>query len=243
MSWRSSRRATPASRSRRRVPSMYSRARSASSTSPVSPRRLAGEHLDLGPQAFGYTRREPLGVVAGIGAWNYPLQIACWKSAPALACGNAMIFKPAELTPLTAMKLEEVYTAAGVPSGRVPGRAGPRRHRAAAHPPPADPQDLPHRGGRHRQGRDGRCGRLSQTRDARARGQVAPHHLRGCQARQRRRRGAARQLLLRRRSVLERHARVRAQESARAVRRAAAGAHGGDADWRSRSTRPRRSAR
>ncbi|HTD31158.1 MAG TPA: betaine-aldehyde dehydrogenase, partial [Steroidobacteraceae bacterium] len=78
---------------------------------------LAGEHLNLGPQAFGYTRREPLGVVAGIGAWNYPLQIACWKSAPALACGNAMIFKPAELTPLTAMKLAEVYTAAGVPSG------------------------------------------------------------------------------------------------------------------------------
>ena len=54
----------------------------------------------MGTQAFGYTRREPLGVVAGIGAWNYPLQIACWKSAPALACGNAMIFKPAELTPL-----------------------------------------------------------------------------------------------------------------------------------------------
>jgi betaine-aldehyde dehydrogenase len=47
---------------------------------------IAGEHLDLGPAAFGYTRREPLGVVAGIGAWNYPLQIACWKSAPALAC-------------------------------------------------------------------------------------------------------------------------------------------------------------
>ncbi len=78
---------------------------------------IAGEHLDLGAQAFGYTRREPLGVVAGIGAWNYPLQIACWKSAPALACGNAMIFKPAELTPLTAVKLEEIYAAAGVPPG------------------------------------------------------------------------------------------------------------------------------
>jgi len=78
---------------------------------------IAGEHLDLGPQAFGYTRREPLGVVAGIGAWNYPLQIACWKSAPALACGNAMIFKPAELTPLTAMKLQEVFAAAGLPDG------------------------------------------------------------------------------------------------------------------------------
>jgi betaine-aldehyde dehydrogenase len=78
---------------------------------------LAGEHIDLGPQAFGYTRREPLGVVAGIGAWNYPLQIACWKSAPALACGNAMIFKPAELTPLSAVKLLEVYAAAGLPDG------------------------------------------------------------------------------------------------------------------------------
>ncbi len=78
---------------------------------------IAGEHLDLGAQAFGYTRREPLGVVAGIGAWNYPLQIACWKSAPALACGNAMIFKPAELTPLTAIKLEEIYAAAGLPPG------------------------------------------------------------------------------------------------------------------------------
>ncbi len=78
---------------------------------------LAGEHLDLGSAAFGYTRREPLGVVAGIGAWNYPLQIACWKSAPALACGNAMLFKPAELTPLTAVQLEQIYRAAGLPAG------------------------------------------------------------------------------------------------------------------------------
>jgi betaine-aldehyde dehydrogenase len=78
---------------------------------------LSGEHVDLGPAAFGYTRREPLGVVAGIGAWNYPLQIACWKAAPALACGNAMIFKPAELTPFTAVKLEEIFLEAGVPPG------------------------------------------------------------------------------------------------------------------------------
>jgi len=78
---------------------------------------IAGEHLDLGPGAFGYTRREPLGVVAGIGAWNYPLQIACWKSAPALACGNAMLFKPAELTPLTAVELRRVYDEAGLPPG------------------------------------------------------------------------------------------------------------------------------
>ncbi|MGB8327363.1 MAG: betaine-aldehyde dehydrogenase [Steroidobacteraceae bacterium] len=78
---------------------------------------IAGEHLDLGPAAFGYTRREPLGVVAGIGAWNYPLQIACWKTAPALTCGNAMIFKPAELTPLSAQRLEATLLAAGAPEG------------------------------------------------------------------------------------------------------------------------------
>jgi len=78
---------------------------------------ITGEHVDLGPEAFGYTRREPLGIVAGIGAWNYPLQIACWKAAPALAAGNAMIFKPAELTPLTAVKLAEIMTEAGVPDG------------------------------------------------------------------------------------------------------------------------------
>ncbi|MDQ0396241.1 betaine-aldehyde dehydrogenase [Labrys monachus] len=78
---------------------------------------LTSEHVDLGPSAFGYTRREPLGVVAGIGAWNYPIQIACWKAAPALACGNAMIFKPAELTPLTAPHLAEAFREAGLPDG------------------------------------------------------------------------------------------------------------------------------
>ncbi len=80
-------------------------------------RTIAGEHIDFGDAAFGYTRREPLGVIGGIGAWNYPIQIACWKSAPALACGNAMIFKPADLTPLTAIELEKVYRDAGLPDG------------------------------------------------------------------------------------------------------------------------------
>jgi betaine-aldehyde dehydrogenase len=77
---------------------------------------LHGEYMDLGG-AFAYTRREPLGVCAGIGAWNYPIQIACWKSAPALACGNAMVFKPSELTPLTTMELAAVYAEAGLPDG------------------------------------------------------------------------------------------------------------------------------
>ncbi len=77
---------------------------------------LEGNQQDLGGD-FYYTRREPLGVCAGIGAWNYPLQIACWKSAPALACGNAMIFKPAAPTPLSALVLAEVLTEAGLPPG------------------------------------------------------------------------------------------------------------------------------
>ncbi len=77
---------------------------------------LTGSQYPL-RNAFAYTRREPLGVCAGIGAWNYPLQIACWKSAPALAAGNAMVFKPSELTPSTALELARIYQQAGVPPG------------------------------------------------------------------------------------------------------------------------------
>ena len=77
---------------------------------------IHGEFYDFG-KSFSYTRREPLGICAGIGAWNYPFQIACWKSAPALACGNVMIFKPAELTPLSALRLAEIYSEAGLPDG------------------------------------------------------------------------------------------------------------------------------
>ena len=77
---------------------------------------ITGEMVDLGG-AFGYTRREPLGVCGGIGAWNYPMQIAAWKGAPALACGNAFVFKPSETTPLTALKLAEILTEAGAPDG------------------------------------------------------------------------------------------------------------------------------
>uniref|UniRef100_U3JZU5 Aldehyde dehydrogenase 9 family member A1 n=1 Tax=Ficedula albicollis TaxID=59894 RepID=U3JZU5_FICAL len=78
---------------------------------------LAGEHIQLPGGSFGYTRREPLGVCVGIGAWNYPFQIACWKSGPALACGNAMVFKPSPFTPISAVRLAEIFTEAGVPKG------------------------------------------------------------------------------------------------------------------------------
>ncbi|MCO6383378.1 betaine-aldehyde dehydrogenase [Oceanicola sp. 502str15] len=77
---------------------------------------LTGEHIQLG-EDWVYTVREPLGVCVGIGAWNYPTQIACWKGAPALACGNAMVFKPSETTPLCALKVAEILTEAGAPAG------------------------------------------------------------------------------------------------------------------------------
>ena len=77
---------------------------------------VVGETIPLG-RDFVYTLREPLGVCVGIGAWNYPSQIACWKSAPALAFGNAMVFKPSEVTPLGALKLAEIFVVAGLPAG------------------------------------------------------------------------------------------------------------------------------
>ena len=77
---------------------------------------LTGEHVQFG-EDFIYTIREPLGVCVGIGAWNYPTQIAAWKAAPALTCGNAMVFKPSETTPLCALKVAEILHAAGLPAG------------------------------------------------------------------------------------------------------------------------------
>ena len=77
---------------------------------------LNGETMNLGAD-FAYTKRVPLGVCVGIGAWNYPTQIACWKGAPALAAGNAMIFKPSETTPLCALKVAEILVEAGAPKG------------------------------------------------------------------------------------------------------------------------------
>ncbi|KAF4121395.1 betaine-aldehyde dehydrogenase [Geosmithia morbida] len=76
-----------------------------------------GHNTALRQDAFVLTTHEPLGVCAGIGAWNYPIQIALWKSAPCLAAGNCMVYKPSEVTPLHANTLAEIYIEAGVPAG------------------------------------------------------------------------------------------------------------------------------
>ncbi len=81
---------------------------------------LNGESLPLRPGKGGAwvcTTKEPLGVCAAIGAWNYPIQIALWKSAPCLAAGNTLVYKPSEFTPLHAQRLAEIYREAGLPDG------------------------------------------------------------------------------------------------------------------------------
>jgi len=83
------------------------------------------------------TFREPLGVVGLIVPWNFPLNIASWKLGPALACGNTVVLKPAELTPLTALRLGELALEAGIPEGVVnllPGKGSVVGNRLVEHP-------------------------------------------------------------------------------------------------------------
>ncbi|HTX30863.1 MAG TPA: aldehyde dehydrogenase family protein [Solirubrobacteraceae bacterium] len=101
-----------------------------------APERLLGDTI---PVAGGVdlTFREPLGVVGMIVPWNFPLPIACWKVAPALAAGNTIVLKPAELTPLTAIELEQIALEAGLPEGVLNVVVGPGRvvgERLVEHP-------------------------------------------------------------------------------------------------------------
>ena len=105
---------TPASHCPRRLLPMRHQARDALEYFGGLAGSLTGEQIPVAGGDFVYTRREPLGLCVGIGAWNYPIQIASWKAAPALACGNAMIFKPSEETPLTALQLAQILIEAGV---------------------------------------------------------------------------------------------------------------------------------
>ncbi|HZK73931.1 MAG TPA: aldehyde dehydrogenase family protein, partial [Clostridia bacterium] len=91
-----------------------------------APERLLGDTIPVaGGQAF--TVREPVGVVGLITPWNFPLTIASWKLAPALAAGNTVVLKPAELTPLTALRFAELAELAGIPDGVVNVVVGPGR--------------------------------------------------------------------------------------------------------------------
>ncbi|KAB7504794.1 4-trimethylaminobutyraldehyde dehydrogenase [Armadillidium nasatum] len=78
---------------------------------------LVGQHIPLPNGSFAYVTREPYGVVAGIGAWNFPIQTCVWKAAPALASGNTFVYKPSQFTPVNAVVLGEILDSAGVLKG------------------------------------------------------------------------------------------------------------------------------
>jgi betaine-aldehyde dehydrogenase len=102
----------------------------------AGPERNLGDTIPVAG-GLGMTVREPLGVVGLITPWNFPLTIAAWKLAPALAAGNTVVLKPAELTPLTALEFERIALAAGIPEGVVNVVAGPGRtcgQRLVEHP-------------------------------------------------------------------------------------------------------------
>ncbi|KAK2462656.1 hypothetical protein APHAL10511_005389 [Amanita phalloides] len=81
--------------------------------------KIHGDTVETNEQKLAYTRREPFGVVGQIVPWNFPLCMACWKIAPALATGNVVVLKPSEFTPFTALKLAEYVMEAGFPPGVV----------------------------------------------------------------------------------------------------------------------------
>ena len=101
-----------------------------------APERLLGDTIPV-PGGIDLTFREPLGVVGLIVPWNFPLTIAAWKLGPALAAGNTVVLKPAELTPLTAIEFEKLAVEAGLPEGVLNVVVGPGRvvgERLVGHP-------------------------------------------------------------------------------------------------------------
>ena len=99
--------------------------------------KIHGETIPVDGAFLNYTLREPLGVVGAIIPWNFPLNLASWKVAPALACGNTVVLKPAELTPFTALRLAELALEAGFPPGAlncIPGKGSVAGAALVKHP-------------------------------------------------------------------------------------------------------------
>ena len=99
--------------------------------------KIHGEQIPFKPDALAYTRREPVGVVGAVLPWNSPLLLYAWKLGPALAAGNALVLKPAEQTPVSALELAKLVQEAGFPAGVfnvVPGYGATTGAALAAHP-------------------------------------------------------------------------------------------------------------
>ena len=142
-------------------------------------------------------------MVAAIVPWNFPIAITSWKIAPALACGNTVVVKPAELTPLTALRLAELALDAGIPEGVLQVVVGTRHH--GGHRPGRAPrrrQGGVHRLDRGRARRHGPGGGNDQARDPGARGEVRQRRLRRRRSRAGRRQRAVRRVRQRRPGLL-----------------------------------------
>jgi acyl-CoA reductase-like NAD-dependent aldehyde dehydrogenase len=99
--------------------------------------KFQGETIPVEAGFLNYTLREPVGVVGQVVPWNFPLMFTSWKMAPALAAGNTIVMKPAEITPLTSLKIAELMAEAGLPDGVVnilPGLGAVAGQAIAEHP-------------------------------------------------------------------------------------------------------------
>ena len=206
--------------------------------------KVMGETIPVKGNYLTYTLREPLGVVAAIVPWNFPLLLAAWKIAPALACGNTVILKPASQTPLTALALGEIATEVGLPPGVLNVLTGPGAKLGQAiveHP--GHRQDRVHRRHGDRQGDHARRGRDAEEDHARARRQVAEHRpgRRGHRSGDPRR--DDRHLLRQGRGLRRRLAAARGQVDQERVHRQARRAREEDGGRRSDGSRRRASAR
>ena len=187
------------------------------------------------------TFREPLGVVGLIVPWNFPLNIASWKIGPALACGNTIVLKPAELTPLSTLRLAELALEAGIPEGVlnvVVGKGSVVGQRLVEHP---DVAKIGFTGSTEvGQQRDAGRGRDDQARHARARRQVGERRLRRRRPREGSGVGAVRGLRQRRPGLLRALADPRRAVGLRPLPRAACR---GDAQASRSAIRPTRRPR
>ena len=149
-----------------------------STTTPLPPKGCSAARYPV-PGGVDITFKEPLGVVGVIVPWNFPMPIAGWGFAPALAAGNTVVLKPAELTPLTALRLAELALEAGLPEHVftvLPGQGAVVGDRFVAHP--ARAQGRLHGVDRGGQADNGRLCRTGEAGDTGARGQERQHRLR-----------------------------------------------------------------
>ena len=161
--------------------------------------KIEGRTVPVRGSFLSYTLRQPVGVVGQIIPWNFPLMMLAWKWGPALACGNTVVLKPAEQTPLSAVRIAELAQEAGFPGRSHQHRQRPGRdHRRGPRGPSGCRQDRLHRARRHGEDHPEGRRRHAQAHDLRAGRQEPQRHLRRRQSRGGRARGVPRDLLPRR---------------------------------------------